>query len=201
MPSTPSARTNAQWIADLTADAAGSSAAQADLRAHLSKAVRKAARTQGVRDEALLEDLLQAAILRVMEVLDRFEDRSQFTTWAWSVAVRSTLTELRKPGVRPESSSESIPDRAEAAPGPAESATRQEIVDALLGIIDEELTDRQRTAIVGELEGKPQAALLEELGIQRNALYKLQHDARAKLRAGLTAAGFCDNEVRDAFDL
>jgi RNA polymerase sigma-70 factor (ECF subfamily) len=63
------------------------------------------------------------------------------------------------------------------------------------------LTARQRTALVGELRGMPQEEIARQLGIGRNALYKLGHDPRKRLKARLAAAGVTDEDVRAAFDL
>ena len=47
----------------------------------------------------------------------------------------------------------------------------------------------------------PQEEIARQLGIGRNALYKLGHDARKRLKARLIAAGVTDEDVRAAFDL
>ena len=62
--------------------------------------------------------------------------------------------------------------------------------------VREELTERQRTAVLGELEGVPSEELAIRLGISRNALYKLHHDARRKLRRAILAAGITEADVR-----
>lgn len=59
------------------------------------------------------------------------------------------------------------------------------------------LTPRQRAVIEAELAGVDRDELAARLGTNRNALYKLAHDARAKLRAALLGAGFSLAEVRD----
>ena len=47
----------------------------------------------------------------------------------------------------------------------------------------------------------PQEEIARQLGIGRNALYKLGHDARQRLKARLVAAGVTDEDVRAALDL
>lgn len=66
--------------------------------------------------------------------------------------------------------------------------------------IDERLTDRQRAAAMGELAGVPSEELAQRFGMNRNALYKLHHDARKKLLAALGEAGFDAEDVRSAFE-
>jgi RNA polymerase sigma-70 factor (ECF subfamily) len=47
----------------------------------------------------------------------------------------------------------------------------------------------------------PQGEIAAQMGLTRNALYKLTHDARQKLKRGLEAAGIGGDEVRVTFDL
>ena len=49
-------------------------------------------------------------------------------------------------------------------------------------IIRSELTEKQRTALLAELKGMPQDEIAKHLGSNRNALYKLTHDARRRLK-------------------
>ena len=195
-------RTNERWLAELVDPGPAGAQAQGDLRSLVAAAVRRTTEGGGPLDEATREDLTQVAVLRVLENLERFEGRSRFTTWAWAVAVRAAFSELRRARYReaPEDL-DAARDLATGEPQPVRWAERNEIVEVMQRVIAEELTERQRTAILGELSGRPQGELLDELGIQRNALYKLVHDARRKLRAGLGAAGICDDQVREAFDL
>lgn len=198
-------RSDDQWIASLGGSGPAAADAQAELRVLIRRTIQKATRGFGVLDEATLEDLTQVALLNVLQKLDRFEGRSRFTTWAYSVAVHAAFSELRRasyrhrpPGEDEASRMPEEPDRAGDASAPAE---RDEIVRALERVIAEDLTERQRAAIQGELNGASAADLAEELGSSPNAIYKLLHDARAKLRDGLQAAGIEEDEVREAFGL
>ena len=196
-------RTNEEWLQALQAEGEEAAEAQEQLRGLVAGALRKATAKSGTPDEATLEDLTQIALLKVLDKLDRFEGRSAFTTWAYSVAVRAAFGELRKSQYRAvtsasEEQEHSIPDESADTTGGLE---KQEMVDVLYRVIEEDLTEKQRTAILGELRGTPQDALIEELGTNQNALYKLLHDARVKLRNGLEAAGISDHEVRETFDL
>jgi RNA polymerase sigma-70 factor (ECF subfamily) len=64
--------------------------------------------------------------------------------------------------------------------------------------IHRDLSDRQRRAVLGELHGVPSEALAEQLGVSRNAFYKLHHDARKKLKSAILAAGFSAQDVMRA---
>lgn len=197
-------RTDETWLRELRAPGPEGAAAQEDLRARVREAVRRAVGAAGV-DEPTLDDLTQVALVHVLRQLDRFEGRSRFTTWAWSVAVRAALAELRRSAYRASGEALDGPEGGREptslAPPPHGGLERAEIVALMHRVIDRELTERQRTALLGELEGTPRAELLERLGSNPNAFHKLLHDARKKLRDGLCSAGICDDEVREAFDL
>ena len=79
---------------------------------------------------------------------------------------------------------------------PAATFGRNSLIEELHRAIHESLTERQRTAILGELNGVPSSVLAEQLGTNANAFYKLHHDARKKLKRVLNEAGFRDEDVR-----
>ena len=54
-------------------------------------------------------------------------------------------------------------------------------------------------ALTAELNEMPQDEIARYLGSNRNALYKLTHDARRRLRQGLEAAGFTAENIGTAF--
>jgi RNA polymerase sigma-70 factor (ECF subfamily) len=68
-------------------------------------------------------------------------------------------------------------------------------------MVDEELTDRQREAVVAVLlEEMPISEVAKRMGINQNALYKLLHDARRKLKRRMETAGLSSKEVLSVFD-
>ena len=196
-------RTNEQWLEELRSSSRrASDAALTDLRALAAAAVRSAARAARA-GESTLEDLTQVALVHVLRQLGRFEGRSRFTTWVYAVAVRAALSELRRAAYR--ASSAPLPDEADepastTAPPPARAA-RNEIVALMHRVIERDLTERQRAALLGELDGRPRAELAATLGTNPNALAKLLFDARERLLTGLRDAGITDDEVSEAFEL
>jgi RNA polymerase sigma-70 factor (ECF subfamily) len=75
------------------------------------------------------------------------------------------------------------------------------VLTELRRMIDEDLTDRQREAVVAViLEGMPIAEVARRMGTNQNALYKLLHDARKKLKRRMEAAGLSAKEVLAVFD-
>ena len=66
-------------------------------------------------------------------------------------------------------------------------------------VMESHLTEKQRTALLAELGGMPQSEIGRHLGSNRNAVYKLTHDARKRLRQGLEDAGYGAEDVQAAF--
>lgn len=195
-------RPNARWLDELRGETPDSGAVQ-DLGVFLRRGLAKALGGQRDVRDSDLDDFTQDAIMRVLKGLDTFRGDSRFTTWAMAVAVRAAFSALR----RRRFGDRSLDDLelglarpsadAEVAKGhPGRRAERADLLEALGHAIQQALTERQRIVIMGELAGVPTEALVERLDTNPNALYKLHHDARKKLRAALNAAGFSDEDVR-----
>ncbi len=202
----PTLRTNEQWLRDLRSEGSAQTSALDDLRAYLLRALPGALRRYGGMPEDLLEDVVQDALLRTLDQLHQFEGRSRFTTWATTITVRAAMTELRRRRWKDVSLEEVTAGDTLTSQGyldteasPEDHAAQSGIVRAMQGILESQLSERQRTAIVAELNGMPQEEIGRHLGITRNAVYKLGHDARKKLKHGLEASGFDAAEIRAAF--
>ncbi len=202
MSSKPAMRTDEQWVADLRSDPPVT-AAVAELRDYLKRGLARSLAAGGDVGEADLDDFAQDAVLRVLDRLDSFRGDSRFATWALAVAIRVAYTALRRRrwgdcsledlGLSPVAT----PRAPSAPPDPAATSARQDFLAALRAAIDGVLTPKQRRAILAELAGMPTAVLGEQLGMSSNALYKLHHDARKKLRQALERAGFSEADVRE----
>ena len=142
--------------------------------------------------ESMLDDFVQDSLLRILRSLDQFQDRSRFVTWATAVAIRVGLTELRKRRWRDVSLERLVADTG-FEPAAAETdpdSAGQPIVEAMYRVIASDLTQRQRTVLLAEIKGMAQDEIARQMGTSRNALYKLSHDARKRLKQGLEQAGF-----------
>jgi RNA polymerase sigma-70 factor (ECF subfamily) len=199
-------RTNDVWLQALSRVGADDETAVADLREILRRGLRRALTGRAVADDGFIEDMAQEGVLKVLGGLTTFRGDSRFTTWAITVAVRVAFTELRRARWRDVSLDrlvEDAPARLPTAPpvdGSSQDA-RPEILATMHQVLETGLTDRQRQALVAELRGMPQAEIAAQMGLTRNALYKLTHDARQNLKRGLEAVGIDGDEVRKAFDL
>jgi len=199
-------RENAIWMRDLRACGLVQTEAITDLRGLLLRGLAKSFQARGDIDQAFLEDVVQQALVHILDHLDQFQGRSRFTTWAMAITVRLAMSALRRKrwqDVSLESMTEPI-ERALAldrddTTSPAQHAEQHAIVETLRRLIEEALTDTQWMAMTAELSGMPLEEIAQRMGSNVNAVYKLLHDARKRLKHGLETAGYTAEDVRSAF--
>jgi RNA polymerase sigma-70 factor (ECF subfamily) len=185
-------RTNEEWLDALRGPERNG--ALEDLRALLVRGLGRSLGGDRV-DQATVEDLVQDALLRILGGVDSFLGECRFTTWAHRIAIRVAFSELRRRRWRDVSLEEMIEvtktyslPRGLADPdaGTERQATQRMWLGSLREIIDEELTDKQHQAVVAVyLRGMPLEEVARRMGSNRNALYKLLHDARQRIKQRL----------------
>jgi RNA polymerase sigma-70 factor (ECF subfamily) len=189
------------WLDALHADDVRREAAIARLHALLLRATRyEVARRRATMPQvggAELEDIAQQsaddALVAVLGKLDGFRGESRFSTWAYKFALLEAAVKLRRRRwlgrevcVEPER----WPDLGDGGVSSHEQVERAELLAAVRRAIDEDLSAHQREVLVAvALNGVPIDVLAERLGTTRGALYKTIHDARARLRRVIEAAG------------
>jgi RNA polymerase sigma-70 factor (ECF subfamily) len=210
----PGARDNSEWISVLRQQGEARERAVAELREILVRGLRHGLRTWLEPDspslESLAQETAQEAVLRILAQLDTFEGRSHFTTWAQKVAIRIALTELRRKEWRNVSLDQMLESEegeprglwlADSAPGPELTAEQNDLLGRLSQIMQEELTPRQMSLMQAvALRGVPLEALAQKMGVERNALYKLMHDARVKLKRRLAREGLSPADLLKTFE-
>lgn len=199
-------RTNEEWLAALRGPR--NEEALADLRAALVRGLKVtfAGRMRGLDESA--EDFAQEALIRILDNLDSFRGDSRFTTWAQKVAVRVALTELRRKRWRDVSLQEMVARYEESGrevaaladpSSPEKQVARKMMVERLQRFMVEDLTDRQRQAMVVVMfQGMPGGEAARRMETTRGALYKMLHDARKKLKRRMEAEGLSSREVLDS---
>jgi RNA polymerase sigma-70 factor (ECF subfamily) len=212
-------RTNEQWLADLTGPPDAQAGAIEDLRQRLQRGIyyylsRERSDLSHLSNQELTqmaEDLAQDATLRVMENLDSFRGDSRFTTWATKIAVRVAISDLRRARYKDFSlddltaDGDLMPDvasnvRGSPEPNPESATERADVMIKISHALKEVLTDRQYQALTAvALQGVPLEVLAERMGTNRNALYKLLHDARRKLRTYLESQGLSTEYMMNLF--
>jgi RNA polymerase sigma-70 factor (ECF subfamily) len=130
------------------------------------------------------------ALMAVLRKLDTYRGQSRFTTWAYKFALLEAGVRLRRRAWQDREvvlEPESWTALAERAAGPAERAEEAELLARVIAAIRDDLSPHQRCVLLAlAVEGVPIDVLAERLGTTRGALYKTLHDARRKLRAGVT---------------
>lgn len=203
-------RTNQEWLAALSEAGPEREAALADLRTFLVRGLGYAMVDRPRVTGADIEGFVQDTLLKILENLDSFRGESRFTTWAQRIAVHEAFTELRRQ--RWENISlEQLIARYEgdftpsfltdSDPSPEERVTQRRLLDTVERLIVEELSDRQRQAIIGVVfAGMPTEEVARRMGTNRNALYKLMHDARQRLKRCMQAEGISLEDAPAAFE-
>jgi RNA polymerase sigma-70 factor (ECF subfamily) len=209
-------RSNDEWLAALATEGPARESALRDLRAWLVRGLGHALAGRSGVGHSHLEDFAHEALLKILAELGSFRGEGRFTTWALTVAVHVAFAELRRQRWQDVSLEQLLQD------GPAEPAfaggagagsgtgaeelerraLQQRVLDCLERVIATGLTERQRQALLAEVvHHVPLAEIARRMGSNRNALYKLLHDARQRLGKGLREAGLSPEDIRFALDL
>jgi RNA polymerase sigma-70 factor (ECF subfamily) len=211
-------RTNEEWLHDLTASGEFQEAAIADLRDLLLRAAlyffnRNLSDFQGLnRDEITqrAEDCAQDALIAVMNHLSDFRGDSKFSTWAYKFAINMALMAARRERWKGVSLDELASDDSnffewmmeDKSDGiaPEQSAMQGEIRRILQEVIERDLTENQRRVLfMMVFHEVPMDEVVRYVGTNRNAIYKMLHDARRKLKSSLQARGFEIGEMLTLF--
>jgi RNA polymerase sigma-70 factor (ECF subfamily) len=165
-------RSNDQWLKELSAPAPGCNKAIQELRSFL------------------------------------FRGDSKFTTWATKIAVNTCISGLRRRHWEDVSLDDlEIPEVyidatriLQSTSDPELLVLRKSIIETVNKLIAQELTPRQKTAITAvQKYGMPLGEVAGRLGTNQNALYKLLHDARKRLKDAMTARGINQEDVMELF--
>ena len=214
-------RTNEEWLADLSSDGQQRALALEDLRVRLERGLYYYLRndrsdlssrsTEDIRQMA--QDFTQEALLKVLDKYESFRGESKFTTWATKVAARVAISELRRVRYKNysldhlTSSGETMPVMSSLAimpennPRPESYAEQQEIISVINEAFDAVLTEKQKIALKAYImDDVPVEEIAHRLNTNRNALYKLVHDARVKLKKHMEQQGLSLDYVLELFD-
>lgn len=208
-------RTNEEWLRDLRAQGPEQATAIADLRGYLLRAAffslyrmrSQIEHLDRTAVEQLAEDTAQESVLSILKHLDEFRSESKFTTWAYKFAINFALVAARREHWKnvslDELMDEELPtrlDQPDPGASPDRAALQSEAWTVIREVIETSLTERQRLALQAIVfDEVPLDEVARRWNTNRNATYKLLHDARAKLKAELQARGFRTTELLDLF--
>jgi RNA polymerase sigma-70 factor (ECF subfamily) len=212
------ARSNQNWILMLSGQAPHQPEALTDLRELMLRAAlfTLVSCIDDLRDmpeqdrQALAEDCAQDALQAVLAHLTDFRGDSQFTTWAYKFAVNIALSRARQARWKAVSLDSLADDgegldwlqwKDELQTSDSEMpALQSEVTSVILSVIRGELTVRQRQVLKWiAFDGVPMDVVAERLDANRNAIYKLLHDARLKIKRQLVAHGYAVEDVYALF--
>jgi len=209
-------RSNAEWVSALAGHGASQAAALVDLRALLVRTARYALFRGGQLGHAgtetidqVAQDCAQEALIAILRRLPDFRGESRFTTWACKFAINVALVARRRETWKHVSLDALLGptgDRAwtelidQTTPDPERQARRAEAWAAVRDVVARDLSERQRHALTAVvLHEVPLDEVVRHWASNRNAVYKLLHDARCRLKAGLEARGFSPDELTALF--
>lgn len=212
-------RGNKEWLRDLRASGLTHDAAVSDLWEYLFRVVcvhlcrYRSDLTHYDREELQqwAEDMAQDALLSVLDNLEAFRGDSRFTTWAYQIAINAANAELRRRHWQDVSLEAALDPDAEtftlgwliespSAADPEYALEQQRLWAILRETIQAVLTERQRFVLINSLFRQvPSDVIAEALGTNRNNVYKIAHDARAKLRDALIKQGITKEYVAQVF--
>lgn len=207
-------RSNQEWLSDLRATGAAQEAALRDLREIVLRglpfALSKWLSPSDPQFDTFSEEVAQDTLLRVLDKLNTFEGRSKFTTWVHKIAVHIALGDLRRKRWQDVSLEDLVEgDDGTSAPwlmgdpalGPDIAAEQADMIERISRIIQEELTEKQRMVMVAaRIHGMPVEEVARRMNTNANALYKLAHDARLRLKKRLKREGLSPEDVLAAFE-
>ena len=201
-------RTNQEWLSDLRGD--DQDQAIGDLTRVLKRGLIYALSSRIHTDlETQVDDFVQDAVLRILDKMDTFRGESKFTTWAQKVAVRVAFTEMRRQRWKDISIEDLLPEDSgdftplvlsDPSPDPEQRTSQTLMLEMVDEMLRTDLTDRQRTALMAIMHGgMPLDEVARRMDTNRNALYKLLHDARKQMRNRLAEKGLTPQEVLEVF--
>jgi RNA polymerase sigma-70 factor (ECF subfamily) len=147
---------------------------------HAGRALRLARRILG--NEALAEDIVQDALLRVWTNAPRWRPKAAFRTWLYRVVVNLCLNAKRRVPDLPLANGEQVADPGLAADAQLEGRERDRRLAAAIGALPE----RQRAAIVlSYQEGLSNAEVAVVLDTSVSGVETLLVRAKRTLRTAL----------------
>ena len=123
------------------------------------------------------EDVVQDALLRVVERAPELDDEADLTRWLWRVVRNATTDAHRRADAAERREDAWASEQPDAVMPPGEEAVLCACYRPLLDDLDPAHADLLRA----ELGGEPPAALAERLGVTPGALRVRRHRARRQL--------------------
>ena len=129
--------------------------------------------------EADRQDLFQEIVIQLWKSYPGFRGDSKFSTWLYRIALNTAISDLRKQGRRPSTTSTSeIPPSLPDMTWPGEEEQRLQQLYAAIA----RLSDVEKALVMLYLEDKSYEEMEEIMGINQNNLRVKMNRIREKLR-------------------
>lgn len=199
-------RSNSDWILFLNKEHAEYSRTLEELRKYLLNGLGYSFKNHKKLNKENLEDLCQEAMIRIVDKIDSYSGEALFTSWAMKIAVNTVLNEIRHKSwlnvsLENFEKNESFLNTAKGYPiymSPEKKILRKEMAQLCNTLINEELSQKQRTAMVYRMKyAMPLDEIARRTGSTRNGVYKLLHDARMKLKNAMESKGIDSIDIAE----
>jgi RNA polymerase sigma factor (sigma-70 family) len=199
-------RTNNDWILFLNKDHADYNRTLEELREYLFNGLGYSFKNHKKLNNENLEDLCQEAMIRIVDNIDTYSGQALFTSWAMKIAINTVLSELRHKSwlnvsLEKLAEDESFLNTAKGYPiymSAEKKLLRKEMAQLCNALIDEVLSQKQRTAMVYRMKyAMPLDEIARRTGSSRNGVYKLLHDARMKLKKAMESRGISRDDIAE----
>lgn len=147
------------------------------------------------------EDIVQESLAKILTKLGTFAGRSSFVSWAVAIAVNEALNKTRRIRWKNVSLEEvtqlgvEFESRSAAEVRPDLQTERSWAVHLVEQIIMKDLTEKQRLALLAEINGMPLQEIATRMNISRGGIYKLTFDARKRLIKELSRHGLSAEDL------
>ncbi len=136
------------------------------------------------RDTAIREDLVQDIVLQLWRAYPRFDDRAQFSTWMYRIAVNVAISSYRserrkRDGIEPADEARLEDLAAPDADSDEDLATLREIIDGLDVL--------NRALMILYLDDRPYSEIAEILGISQTNVATKINRLKDRLRRDVAA--------------
>lgn len=196
---TPLEYSNREWINLLKHPADNRALAQ--LRSILVRRLNIALTRIVTRErDQFVEDSVQEGLLNILEYIETFRGESNFLTWAQKIVLNKSYERLRrkhweilsiydyKSHISNINDGEDISELMLIAPepNPEELTIYRHYLEKVVKVIQEELSEKQRTALVyNKFYGISPALIAKYHKTSKSSIYKRIFDARKKIRQSL----------------
>ena len=170
------------------------------IQIHQDRLYNSIVRVVGHPDRA--RDVVQDAFIQAIEIISRFDGKSQFFTWLYRIAFNRAMSMYRKhkSEVSLEVARENAGDEtmADAQDQPEDRVLQSELVEEVHQALEQLSAEHRAVIVLREIEGCEYEQMAEILEISLGTVRSRLHRARSEMRRLLR--GYFDQRTQDDQD-